>query len=224
MSEQQPQGNAKIVVVDDHLMVLEAMCRLIDDQPDLDVVGRATTSAGALEEVERRDPDLLVLDLALGDDGGLELIRRLHRDDPGLPILIMSMYDEEVFAERALRAGALGYVMKEEAVDVLIDAIHEGLRGQVHLSPRLRDRAIRRVAGRGDGDWTTIPELTDREVEVFRLIGEGLSTREIADRLRLSAKTIETHRAKIMRKLDLESSFHLTHRAIAWLHHVAGSP
>ncbi len=218
------QKDARVVVVDDHEMVLEGVSRLIDNEPGLAVVARCTTSREAVEHIASDSPDLVVLDLALGDDGGLELIRRIHRIDEDLPILIMSMFDEDVFAERALRAGAIGYVMKDEAADVLIEAIREGLRGEVHLSSKLRARAVRRVAGRGDADGVELRDLTDREIEVFRLIGEGLSTREIAERLGLSTKTIETHRAKIMRKLDLQNSFQLVHRAILWRQEVSGTP
>ncbi len=217
-----PDATARLLVVDDHEMVLAGICQLIEREPGLEVVASCTSSAEVVREIQTRALDLVLLDLALGDDGGLELIRRLHRLRPEVPILIMSMFEEDVFAERALRAGAAGYVMKDEPPEVLIRAIETGLEGGVHLSAHLRERAVQRVAGRGDGDGLTLRDLTDREIEVFRLIGEGMSTREIADRLGLSTKTIETHRAKIMRKLDLSNSFQLVHRAILWLQEVAG--
>ena len=214
---------ARILVVDDHAIVRDGLVRLLNAQDDLDVCDQAAASEKALEAVRRLDLDLAVVDLALEGADGLELIKQICSEDGKIRCLVLSMYDESLYAERALRAGASGYVMKEEATETLVEAIREVLRGEIYVSERIMERILRKLAGRGPGlTESPLEALTDRELQVFRLLGEGHSTREVAELLELSVKTIESHRAKIMNKLDLENATQLLHRAIEWVHRERG--
>lgn len=205
-----------VLLVDDHPLLRQGITRVLMDEPDLEVVGQAATVEEALDATRELEPDAVVLDLALGDDDGFDAISRLRRADGRPPILVLSMFDELVYAERCLRAGASGYVMKEEASETLVKAIRTVLQGDVAVSPAVRDRLARRLAGTAaEGP---VDSLTDRELQVFRMVGEGRSTREVAEALQLSVKTIETHRSKIMRKLELENATQLLHRAVTWMH------
>ncbi|GMV06430.1 MAG: DNA-binding response regulator [Gemmatimonadota bacterium] len=207
----------RVALVDDHVLVLQAIADMVAAEADLEVVATGATADEALSLLDAHGPDVLVLDLALGDDGGLDLVRRISRRHPGVSIVVLSMFPEEVFAERALRAGAVGYVMKDQAPEALLEAIRSAGAGQIHVSPRLRQQAVQRLTGR-PGVEHGVDDLTDRELDVFRLVGEGLTSREIAARLGLSVKTVETHRTKVMRKLGLENAHQLVHRAILWIH------
>lgn len=206
---------AGVLLVDDHPLLRQGIARALSREPGLEVVGEAATAEEALEAARRLQPDVVVLDLALGEADGLDAIPRMRRALDGGLVLILSMFDETVYAERCLRAGASGYVMKEEASEVLVDALHRVLDGEVVVSEAMRRRLVRRAAGKDDG--SPVEALTDRELQVFRLVGEGRSTREIAEGLGLSVKTIETHRAKIMRKLGLDGAAQLVHRAVSWV-------
>ncbi len=213
----------RILLVDDHAIVRKGLRGLVEAEDDLTVCAEATSPTGALEMAEEHEPDLAVVDIALEGADGLDLISRLFDRFPDLRTLVLSMYDESVYAERALRAGASGYVMKDEATETLIEAIRTVLAGDVWVSDRIMERILRRMTGRRDvAGGSPLEALTDREIQVFRMIGEGRSTREVADLLHLSVKTIETHRANIMDKLDLDGASQLMHRAIEWVQRSRG--
>lgn len=207
----------KILVVDDHPMTRHGIAQRLRCEPDLAVCGEVGMANAALAAVERHAPDLVLMDLALSERSGLDLIKDLHALYPALPVLVFSMHYESIYAERALRGGARGYIMKSEGAEMLIDAIRRVLRGEVYLSPMMRNHAVHRFA-RGPaaekGDNTTI--LSDRELEIFELIGQGLGTRQICARLKLSTSTVETHRAHIKQKLDLHSATELVRAAVEW--------
>ena len=167
--------------------------------------------------MESEDFDLVVLDLALGDREGLEVLKRIKSGKGDCPVLVLSMFDEKVYAERCLRAGASGYVMKEDGAELLLEAIRTILRGEVFVSQVVKERMVRGLARSGGSAGRTVRDLSDRELQVFRLLGEGLSTREVAERLSLSVKTIESHRARIKEKLGIESASQLVHRAVSWV-------
>lgn len=208
---------SKILLVDDHPIVRRGLRELITREADLSVCGEAGRADEALALVPETNPDLVVVDLTLGDGGGLELIRQIKASHEGVKMLVASMHDETVYAERALRAGALGYINKEEATDHLIGAIRQVLRGKVYLSEDMTERLLTRARAGGQLDESPMDTLTDRELEVFSLFGEGLTTKQIAERLHRSVKTIDTHRESIKTKLGLETSVEVTHRATLWL-------
>lgn len=205
---------SRIVIVDDHPLVREGLKGLLAQEPDLCVVGEAAGVAEALELVRRDEPDLLVLDLALADGDGLELIERLKSHYPELKVLVVSMRDERLYAERVLNAGALGFVNKQQAAERIIDAVRAALAGRHYVAADIMDRLLERFGGRLQGGRSVYDSLSNRELEVLSLIGRGHSTGEIAKRLHLSVKTIETHRDKIKRKLGLRSAMELTRAAM----------
>lgn len=211
-----PADPAHILLVDDHPLLRQGIARVLGREPELEVVGEAATVEEAMDAARSLKPDLIVLDLALGDAEGLDAIPRLRQASGGALILVLSMFDEAIYAERCLRAGATGYVMKEEASEVLVEAVRRVLGGEVVVSGAVQERLVRKAAGVKDGGG--VEELTDREIQVFLHIGKGRSTREIAEQLHLSVKTVESHRAKIMRKLKVDSAHQLVHRAVVWLH------
>jgi DNA-binding NarL/FixJ family response regulator len=208
-----------ILLVDDHPIVIEGLKQLIDQQPDLRVCGELSDGRAALATVERLRPDLAVVDLSLKDVNGLDVIKTLKAEHPALPVLALSMHDEMLYAERALRAGASGYVMKQEATKNLLGAVRRILDGGIYLSDNVTAKLLQRVANtKSTGKTSVLEELSDREIEVFRLIGEGASTRRIAEMLKLSIKTIESHRENIKRKLNLQDAAELVQSAVAWVH------
>lgn len=206
----------KIMIVDDHPLVREGLRGLIEREPDLCVSGEASGIHEALAKLHHGQPDLVILDLALADGDGLELIERLHKDAPGLKILVVTMRDELLFAERVIRAGALGYVSKQAATDILIDALRKTLRGNFYVSAEMASRIFVGLGRRQVAEQSTLDRLSNRELQVLRLIGQGHSTAEIAEQLHLSIKTIETHRAKLKRKLDASSATELVRIAVQW--------
>lgn len=203
---------ARIFLLDDHVVVRQGLARLIDEQPDLAVCGEAGDLEGALAGIRSADPDLVVADLTLRSGDGWGLLTSPLAEQ--LPILILSMHDESVYAERALRAGARGYVMKGADADVLLNAIRSTLAGEVFVSDAVQQRALQRLAG--DRDGSPQERLTDRELEVFRLVGEGFTPQRIAAVLRISVKTVHAHRSSIMRKLGVQTAPELIHRATRW--------
>jgi len=209
--------STRILLVDDHAIVRHGMRHLLNEVPGFHVYAEAGSVADALRRGNEDPPDLLVMEFAMEGEDGLEFIRRMAREIEDLPILVLSRQEETLYAERALRAGARGYVMKEASTDAILDAVQAVARGEIFVSDRIRNRLVHRLAG-GRPQMVAHPleVLTDREVEVFRHLGRGLSTREVGERLGISVKTVETHRAKIMRKLDLDNASQLVHRAIAW--------
>jgi DNA-binding NarL/FixJ family response regulator len=208
----------KIFLVDDHAVVRNGLAELINQAPDLVVSGEAATAEEALEKIEASVPDLAVVDLTLGDMGGLELLKHLKAQHPLLPVLVLSMHDESFYAERCLRAGARGYIMKNEAIDQVERAVRQILDGKVYLSQRMSDQFLLAVA-RGDAAKIGSPvnQLSDRELEVFECIGRGLGASEIARKLHLSVKTIESYQAKLKEKLHLKDSSQLFQHALHWV-------
>jgi DNA-binding NarL/FixJ family response regulator len=217
VTKQDDEKKARILIVDDHPVVRYGLTQLIQDEPDLAVCGEAADAGKALELVQTLKPDLVLIDISLKGAGGMELIKAIKTQNKWVKMLVHSMHDESLFAERALHAGALGYVNKEEAQDKIIEAIRQVLRGHIYLSGRMTERMMQRVmTGKGKIEESPISSLSDRELEVFELIGKGLSTREIADKLHLSVKTVETYRDHIKTKLGLDNNTELIRQAILW--------
>jgi DNA-binding NarL/FixJ family response regulator len=222
---------SRVVVIDDHPIVREGLTQCLSLLPDLQIVGDAADIASAREAVQKLTPDLVLLDLSLGHESGLDLIPILLEDAPGLLVLVLSMHDEELYAKRALQAGARGYIMKHEGTGLLQQAIRTVLAGQVYVSSRMNATLLRAFTGapkartvRAGGE---LDELSNRELQIYSLIGHGLSNKEIAGRLFLSAKTVESHRAHIRQKLGLDTSAVLVAHAAAWLFRhraVSGEP
>lgn len=207
----------RILLVDDHPVVRLGFTQLLSHEPDLTVCGEAASASEALELAERLAPDLAVVDIALRGESGLELVRKMGLLCPKVLVLVCSMHDERLFAERSLRAGARGYIGKREAPDDLVTAVRAVLAGERYLSPRFA--ALLEEGGRSlrEGPADPIVTLSNRELEVFDLIGRGLGTRDIAERLGIAFKTVETYRENIKEKLVIESGPELARRAVAWV-------
>jgi DNA-binding NarL/FixJ family response regulator len=212
-------GKARVLVVEDHPIVRLGLCQLINAEPDLEACGEAAGAQEALERLEECSPDAAVVDVALNGRNGIELVKDLKARRRDLPVLVLSMYDESLYAERALRAGAMGYVMKEEAASQVLAALRRVLNGHVYLSDRLSSTMVRRVLDGTAAGGSPLEQLSDRELEVFQLIARGLPMREIARRLHRSVKTVETHREHLKAKLGLKSSGELLRYAVE--HNVA---
>lgn len=208
----------RILLVDDHPFMRAGLAGLIDRQPDMMVCCEAGSPAEAFQQLHRHKPDLVLTDLTMPGRSGLEFIKDLRAAEPALAILVISMHDEAVHAERALRAGARGYIMKEAGGENLLAAIRQVLRGEVYVSPRMSARILEGLSGaRPRGSSSPIEQLTDREFEVFQLIGQGKSTRDIAEQLHLSPKTVDVHRSHIKEKLDLKDVTSLIRHAVRWV-------
>jgi DNA-binding NarL/FixJ family response regulator len=208
----------QILVVDDHPMTRYGVAQRIRAEPDLAVCAEVDGAGPAMTVVQKFSPDLVLADLSLEGRSGLELIKDIHALRPKLSVLVFSMHYETLYAERALRAGARGYIMKSEGAEKLMEAIRVVLRGGVYLSPLMRDRAIHRfVSGPAAAHGNNAAALSDRELEVFELVGQGLGTRQITQRLNLSTSTVETHRSHIKEKLELHSATELVRAAVEWV-------
>jgi DNA-binding NarL/FixJ family response regulator len=191
---------------------------LINYQTDLQVCGTAGTAAKALGGIDTSQPDLVIVDVSLPDGHGIELVKDLKARHPNLRMLVLSMHEEVLYAERAFRAGAWGYIMKQEPTDAVLAAARQILRGKTYLGPKMQERVMQRfAAGAKTPVVSEVERLTDRELEVFELIGRGRGTREIAKQLRLSVSTVETHRAHLKEKLELDSATNLVRRAVEWV-------
>ena len=211
---------SRIMVIDDHAIVLHGLRELINSEPDLEVTMTAISAEGALEFLREQQPDMVVTDISLPGLSGIELIRALSRLYPALPTLVLSMHDELVYGERALRAGAKGYLVKQEAPENVINAIRKVLAGERYLSERMQSLLSQKVRGRAiHQPPSVLSSLTDREHEIFRLIGLGLGTGEIATKVSRSVKTIEAHRANLKRKLGLRNAHELNRLAANWADH-----
>lgn len=207
-----------VLLVDDHPFMRAGLRQLIDRQPDLIVCGEAGNPAEAFQQLARGVPDLILTDLTMPGRGGLEFLRDLRAAHETVPILVVSMHDEGVYAERALRAGARGYIMKEAGGENLLAALRRVLGGEVYVSPRMSARILDAVSARRPrGTHSPIEQLTDREFEVFQLIGQGKSTRDIAAELHLSPKTVDVHRGHIKEKLGLRDVTALIRHAVRWV-------
>ena len=213
----------KVLLIDDHPVVRQGLRQLLDFESDLEVCGEAGTLSEGLAQVEALAPDLAIVDIALGAADGLDLVRQIRSRWPGVRILVLSMLGERLYAEHALRSGAQGYVMKQEAPEILLTAIRRVLEGGVHVSDHMQQVWLERaVGGRRGGLELPLSSLTDRELTVLRLIGQGYNTRRSADELKLSIKTIESHRDNIRRKLTLDNSAELIRYATLWIERGAG--
>jgi DNA-binding NarL/FixJ family response regulator len=209
---------AKILLVDDHPIVRQGLHLMLAAEPDIEVCGQAKDVPEALEMIAKYAPDLVVADLSLSGLSGLDLIKDVKVKQLSMPVLILSMHDETVQAERALRAGARGYVMKQEATGTVITAIRQVLAGHIYLSDRMSSKLLGKLAGgAGGGTASPIERLSDREFQVFTLIGQGIGPRAIAEKLGLSVKTVEAHRENIKAKLGLGSGNELIRYAMQYL-------
>ena len=208
---------AKIFIVDDHPLVREWLANLIEKNSDLTVCGEAEDAPTALEGIAETQPDLAIIDLSLGSGSGIDLIRSIRSSFPDVAMIVLSMHDERVYAERVIRAGARGYVMKRESTKKIIDAIHEVLRGNLYLSKEMTELLVEKFMS-SDPEHVGLPiaQLSDRELEVFRLIGQGYEINEIAKMLNVNHKTIHTYSTRIREKLKLDSSAELLREALRW--------
>ncbi len=210
----------RVLIVDDHPIVRQGLRSLVDQEDDLSVCGEAGSAGEALKALSTLKPDLLLVDISLKGPDGLELTKSVRALQPDIPILIVSMHDESLYAERVLRAGANGYIMKEEVAQNVVTAVRKVLGGDIYISDRMRQKILRGVAGqRSQSAVSSIDRLSDRELEVFRSIGQGRGTRQIAEDLHLSVKTIETYRAHIKEKLGLSNATELVRQAVQWVEH-----
>jgi DNA-binding NarL/FixJ family response regulator len=215
------EDKRRVILIDDHPIVRDGLARLIDTQPDLVVSGQAKGPPDALHLINKQLPDLVILDLTLTGGDGLELCKQLHDLHPDLPVLVLSMHDESFYAERSLRAGAMGYVMKQEPPETVMLAIRRVLHGQTYLSEPMSAKLLHSIRGhRQQVEDSPIERLSDRELEVFRMIGQGQPVRAIAEAMFLSPKTIETHKEHIKQKLGLKSGNELLQYAIESRTHV----
>jgi len=209
---------ARILIVDDHAIVRYGMGVLLSGADDLSLCGEAGTYDEALAAVRNLKPDIAVIDIILHDRSGLDLIRQLRAEGQTLPLLVMSMHDESTHAEKALRAGAQGYIMKEDADEVLVEALRAILDGKLYVSSNINEKLLRNyVEGDGAAEQTGAESLTDREKEIFKCMGQGLTTRKIAEQFNLSPRTVEVHRAKIKKKLNCEDAAQLLRTAVQWV-------
>jgi DNA-binding NarL/FixJ family response regulator len=206
----------RVFVVDDHPIVRQGLAQLINQEADLVVCGQAENARTTLDSLEPARPDIMIVDVSLDGPDGIELLKEIRSRDSRLPVLILSMHDEWLYAERALRAGANGYIMKQEATEMVLTAIRRIMSGEIYVSDRMARKMVQQFVGAGGSKQSSIEDLTDRELEVFRLVGQGLSTRQIAERLHLSVKTVETYYAHIKDKLSLKNARELVQYAVEW--------
>ena len=212
------RGKRTVLIVDDHPIVRQGLAQLINQEHDLVVCGQAEDAHEAIRAVRENEPDMVIVDISLKDTSGVELIKDLQVQHPELPILTLSMHDEAVYGERALRAGARGYIMKQEAIEKVVTAIRRVLAGEVYVSDGMAAKMVSKlVGGASKRTGSLVERLSDRELEVFRMLGEGYNTRETAEKLHLSVKTIETYRAHIKDKLALQDASELLRAAIQWV-------
>jgi DNA-binding NarL/FixJ family response regulator len=206
-----------VLVVDDHPIVRQGLALLINREPDLAVCGEAENAHAAMLFLMQNKPDILVVDISLNGPDGLDLLKDIRSRHPDIPVLILSMHDESIYAERALRAGAQGYIMKQEATEKVLMALRRILAHEMYVSERIANRMLQRYIGNPNLERSSsMSDLTDRELEVFRLIGMGHATRQIAEELHISVKTVESYQAHIKEKLSLRSGRELVQHAIQW--------
>ncbi|HSY18928.1 MAG TPA: response regulator transcription factor [Candidatus Acidoferrales bacterium] len=220
-SANKPKARARVLLVDDHPMVRRGLTELLNRTGDFHCCGEAESAVEAQKALSELKPDLVLLDLRLRNSDGLDLLKDFKLQDPAVKVLVLSQLDEMTYAERALHAGAMGYVMKENATEEIMTAMRQVLAGELYVSPRVHALAVRRMAGvknnAADNRASFVEMLTDRELQILQLLGQGVSTREIAADLCLSFKTIETHRENIKRKLGLKDAAALVYQATLWV-------
>ncbi len=218
MKDQPKKKKSRVLLVDDYAVVRDGLAQLLQGEPDLTVCAEAASAEQALDIAEKTRPDLAVVDISLGGANGIELIKNLKTLQPGLRILVLSMHDESHFAERALRAGASGYVMKREARDRIMKAIRTVCAGNIYVSERIEKSMLHQyLHGNAGGERSPIARLSDREIEVLTLLGRGSSSKEIAERLHLSQKTVDSHRTHLKEKLNLSGATELVRFAFEWV-------
>lgn len=209
-----------ILLVDDHPMLRQGLKDILESEADLKVCGEAGTAQEALQRIEELGPDLVIVDISLGGNNGLELTKQIRETHPHVKVMVFSMHDETVYAQRALRAGALAYLMKQEKVETIKAAARRALGGEIFVSERVSKQLLHQIVnGRGATVSSPVDVLSDRELEVLQLLGEGKSTRQVAEQLYVSVKTIESHRANIKEKLGLRNSAELIQFAVQWVEH-----
>jgi len=218
MKRDAEKGQYRIFIVDDHPVFCLGMTELINKEADLEVVGSEETAAAAIEVIEKMRPDLVIVDISLKDSDGIDLVREISRRHPELPTLVLSMYDESLYAERAMLAGASGYIMKQEAIPAVVKAIRHVLDGNLYASEKVKEKVFQRMVSRKKrpDEKSPLELLTNRELEVFRLIGNGLSTKEITEQMHVSHKTVGTYRENIKNKLGLKHYTELVKFAVHW--------
>jgi len=217
-SSENSHHKKRVLIVDDHPIFRIGLAGLISEQLHYEVCGHADSAPLALDSMRRLKPDLALVDLSLRGTNGIELIKMMKAEQPDLPILVISMHDEAIFGLRALKAGAMGYVMKAEAMNHVAEAISKVLQGKIYVSPQFGEKLIfKAVQSAEAGTGSPVDSLSDRELEVLQLLGKGGSTRSIAESLHLSVKTIETHRAHIKEKLGFQESEEMVKFAIDWV-------
>jgi DNA-binding NarL/FixJ family response regulator len=208
----------RVLIVDDHPVFRHGITAMINAEPDLSVCGEAGSAPAALEAMRRLQPDVALVDISLPGTNGIELLKSMRAEFPKMPMLVVSMHDESLYALRALRAGALGYVMKAEALDLILTAIRKVLQGEPFLSPKFSDKLVfKAIRSIDEGLGSPVDKLSDRELEVLNLMGRGFGAQDIANELHLSVKTIETHRAHIKEKLGFSDSKEMVRFAIEWV-------
>ncbi|HOP64347.1 MAG TPA: response regulator transcription factor [Spirochaetota bacterium] len=208
---------SSVLIVEDHSIVRMGLSMLISQVDDMSICGEMESGDNALVFLKTCKPDIIIIDISLKDMNGLDLIKYIRRIDQNIPILVLSVFDETIYAERAFNAGAMGYIMKQEASEVIIKAIRTVISGEIYASEKIKSRLLKKAIGRtGDNDELQLAALTDRELQVFELIGKGLETKEIATTLRLSVKTVDTYREHIKDKLNLRNATELIKHASQW--------
>ena len=209
----------KIVIIDDHPLMRKGLALSLDSEVDLSVVGQMNSAEEAMDDLERLEPDLAIIDISLPGMSGMELVKHLQARMPDVRTLVVSRHDESLYAERAIRAGARGYIMKLEAGDVIVKAVRHVMSGGIYVSDEINERLLLSMASGGRERITQSPleVLSDRELEVFELTGRGIGTRDIAERPHLSVKTVESYRARIKKKLNLDSATELMQHAVQWV-------
>ena len=217
-SNKADENKTRILIVDDHPIVRQGLAELINHENDLTVCGQAEDAPQAMKDIRTLKPDMAIVDISLKETSGIELIKDIKVQYPILPVLTLSMHDESLYAERALRAGARGYIMKQQATEKVIVAIHKVVSGQVYVSDIMAAKMVRKlVTGSSDVGVSPLDRLSDRELQVFLLIGQGHGTRQISEQLHLSVKTIETYRSHIKEKLNVIGAAKLLQYAIRWV-------
>ena len=212
------KGKKNVVIIDDHPILREGLRQLLNEEPNLYVSGEAENVHKAMEAIEQYKPDIAIVDVSLEGGSGIALIKRMRATYPGLATLVLSMHDELLYAERALRAGANGYIMKQEKPEKAVQAINRILDGDIYLSEKMASTMVHKLLGSGSaGKGVGIESLSDRELEVFQLIGNGWATRQISEQLHVSIKTVESHRARIKEKMKLKNATELVQYAIKWV-------
>jgi DNA-binding NarL/FixJ family response regulator len=209
----------RIYIVDDHPLVRQGLSQVINSEADMEICGEAEDAPQAMKGVGPADPDVIIVDISLRGNNGLELIKNLKAIHENIPVLVFSMHDESIYAQRALRAGAKAYVMKKESPTKVVEAIRSIIKGEIYVSPSVADQVLQQIVNGPNNATSTSPidRLTDRELEVVQLVGRGLSSREIAESLNLSVKTIESHRAHVKEKLNLRNATELVQFSVQWV-------